>query len=56
MWESCLQYAHVKNSEELTNCEERQIICKLKVDVQVKGGCAHFTMCIFHFQLIDLDP
>ena len=20
-----------------------------------KGGCAHFTMCILHFQLIDLD-
>ena len=21
----------------------------------LKGGCEHFTMCIFHFQLIDLD-
>ena len=21
----------------------------------LKGGCAHFTMCILHFQLIDLD-
>ena len=21
----------------------------------IKGGCAHFTMCILHFQLIDLD-
>ena len=23
--------------------------------VLIKGGCAHFTMCILHFQLIDLD-
>ena len=23
--------------------------------LQVKGGCADFTMCIFPFQLIDLD-
>ena len=23
--------------------------------LKLKGGCAHFTMCILHFQLIDLD-
>ena len=22
----------------------------------IKGGCAHFDVCNFHFKLIDLDP
>ena len=31
----------------------RQI--KLRIQALIKGGCAHFTLCILHFQLIDLD-
>ena len=23
--------------------------------IKIQGGCAHFTMCILHFQLTDLD-
>ena len=28
---------------------------KILSNAPFKGGCAHFTMCILYFQLIDLD-
>ena len=34
---------------------KKLFLANLIINLHFKGGCAYFTMCILHFQLIDLD-